>query len=128
MQDGYDSDISFESTTICETLVPLSPQTTASSAKVEPGAINSPTVREFVSVKVVHEDTIIMLRVSLNTSFVDLRQRIYNKLVGQEGIALSESFSLSTTSKLIDSQLKWDTLIESGTDNPRKNIILRVLE
>lgn len=36
-----------------------------------------------------------MLRVSRDTSFDDIRRRLYNKFVGQEGIPLSKEFAVA---------------------------------
>ncbi|KAH7927945.1 hypothetical protein BV22DRAFT_1084069 [Leucogyrophana mollusca] len=48
-----------------------------------------------ISIKAMHENNIIMLRVPRFLPYEDVRQRIYSKFVGQEGSPLSESFAMS---------------------------------
>ncbi|KAG5647020.1 hypothetical protein DXG03_001745 [Asterophora parasitica] len=45
-------------------------------------------------IKAKYTDSLIMLRVSNAIKYKDLRQRLYNKFVGQEGIPLSDSFKI----------------------------------
>ncbi|KAG1722572.1 hypothetical protein EDB19DRAFT_1954786 [Suillus lakei] len=45
-----------------------------------------------ISIKALHENHIIMLRVPRSLSFTEVRQRLYDKFVRQEGVPLSESF------------------------------------
>ncbi|KAG1866205.1 hypothetical protein F4604DRAFT_1779321 [Suillus subluteus] len=45
-----------------------------------------------ISIKALHENHIIMLRVPQALSFTEVRQRLYDKFVRQEGVPLSESF------------------------------------
>ncbi|KAG1857947.1 hypothetical protein C8R48DRAFT_775399 [Suillus tomentosus] len=45
-----------------------------------------------IAIKALYENHIIMLRVSQSLSFTEVRQRLYNKFVRQEGVPLSESF------------------------------------
>ncbi|KAF7986459.1 hypothetical protein HWV62_31235 [Athelia sp. TMB] len=47
-----------------------------------------------ISVKVSHDRAIILLRVSRSIPFMDLRTRIYDKFVSQEGVPLSRSFAV----------------------------------
>ncbi|PPQ98752.1 hypothetical protein CVT24_003449 [Panaeolus cyanescens] len=48
-----------------------------------------------ISIKAAHNSSIIMLKVQRTLDFADIRQRIYNKFVGQEGIPLSQSFKVA---------------------------------
>lgn len=45
-----------------------------------------------IVIKAFHENHIIMLRVPQSLSFTEVRQRLYDKFVRQEGVPLSESF------------------------------------
>jgi hypothetical protein len=48
-----------------------------------------------ISVKVVHDMSIILLRAQRNISFAELRAKVYDKFVQQEGVPLSISFALA---------------------------------
>jgi hypothetical protein len=48
-----------------------------------------------LSLKAAHNDAIILLRVPNETSFTEVRQRLYNKFVGQEGVPLSQNFTVA---------------------------------
>lgn len=69
-----------------------SPATT--NVPVSPSAL-SPTSGCLLSIKAAHNSSIIMLRVSRDTPFEEVRQRLYNKFVGQEGIPLSKEFAVA---------------------------------
>jgi len=45
-----------------------------------------------IAIKALHENSIIMLRVLRSLSFTEVRQRLYDKFVRQEGVPLSETF------------------------------------
>jgi hypothetical protein len=45
-----------------------------------------------IAIKALHESHIIMLRIPRSLSFTEVRQRLYDKFVRQEGVPLSESF------------------------------------
>jgi len=49
------------------------------------------------------------MKVARDIPYADLRQRIYNKFVGQEGIALSPAFDIieKQESRLVDSDFEW---------------------
>jgi hypothetical protein len=47
-----------------------------------------------LSLKAIHKDAIILLRVPSETSFTEVRQRLYNKFIGQEGVPLSREFTV----------------------------------
>ncbi|KAH7913233.1 hypothetical protein BJ138DRAFT_1111675 [Hygrophoropsis aurantiaca] len=51
--------------------------------------------RTSISIKAMHENNIIMLRVPSISSYEDVRQKIYDKFVGQAGSPLSESFAMA---------------------------------
>lgn len=46
-----------------------------------------------------------MLRVSRDVTFMELRQRIYNKFIGQEGIPLSKEFTVAVIVTQMDSPI-----------------------
>jgi hypothetical protein len=48
-----------------------------------------------ISIKVVHDMSIILLRLQQSISFAELRARVYDKFVQQEGVPLSTSFALA---------------------------------
>jgi len=48
-----------------------------------------------ISVKVVHDMSIILLRTQRNISFAELRAKVYDKFVQQEGVPLSTFFTLA---------------------------------
>ena len=48
-----------------------------------------------ISVKVVHNKSIILLRVYRSISFADMRSKVYDKFVQQEGVPLSASFAIA---------------------------------
>jgi len=48
-----------------------------------------------VAIKAAHNNAIVMLRVPCTTSFEEVRKRLYDKFVGQEGVPLSESFTVA---------------------------------
>ncbi|KIM82544.1 hypothetical protein PILCRDRAFT_465649 [Piloderma croceum F 1598] len=48
-----------------------------------------------IFVKVVHDMSIILLRLQRSISFVELRAKVYDKFVQQEGVPLSTSFALA---------------------------------
>lgn len=48
-----------------------------------------------ISVKVVHNHSIILLRVHRTISFEEMRSKVYDKFVTQENIPLSESFAMA---------------------------------
>ena len=48
-----------------------------------------------ISVKVVHNTSIILLRINRSISFADMRARVYDKFVQQQDVPLSASFALA---------------------------------
>lgn len=70
------------------------PSPTSTSGPASPST-PSPNSGNLLSIKAVHNSSIIMLRVSKDTSFDDIRQRLYNKFVGQEGVPLSNEFAVA---------------------------------
>lgn len=48
-----------------------------------------------LAIKAAYHDSIVLLRVDGDISYREMRQRVYNKFVGQEGIPLSESFTIA---------------------------------
>lgn len=108
----------------------------------------SSSYSSILSIKAAHNNSIIMLRVPREITLADLRQRLYNKFVGQEGIPLSQSFVVacmlpkSSTAQrtrsssvscaaneahmeLIKSQAEWD-LVTTFIDGSK--LTLRILD
>jgi hypothetical protein len=115
----------------------------------------SPAPVGLLSIKAAHNSSIIMLRVSRDTLFEDVRQRLYNKFVGQEGVPLSKDFavamvvpsitapspakssssklsrslSVSSTDKMelhfIDSQYDWEQVVLTKESS---KVTLRILD
>lgn len=48
-----------------------------------------------LSIKAALHDSIVMLRASRDLEFSELRRRIFNKFVGQEGVPLSKDFTVA---------------------------------
>jgi len=48
-----------------------------------------------IAIKAMHGDSIIILRISRSLSFTEVRQRLYDKFVRQEGVPLSETFAVA---------------------------------
>lgn len=120
-----------------------------------PTSAVSPTSGDLLTVKAAHNTSIIVLRVSKDTAFEDIRERLYNKFVGQEGVPLSKEFSVamivpsnaspspvkSSSSKLsrplsvssvdkmelhfIDSQYDWEQIVLIRESN---KVTLRILD
>ncbi|ESK95362.1 hypothetical protein Moror_3887 [Moniliophthora roreri MCA 2997] len=132
----------------------FSTSTTATSVTaVSDTSILSHTSSGTWTIKAAHNHSIILLRVPKTTTFDDLRDRIHAKFVHQEGISLSETFTLAfvipdvvknrKTGKtrersnsvgavggvqmaLVTSQEQWDRVTESSGDLGK--ITLRVLD
>lgn len=64
---------------------------TAATDVTTASSISSP-YSTILSIKAAYNNSIIMLRVPRDIPLTDLRQRLYNKFVGQEGVPLSQSF------------------------------------
>jgi len=105
----------------------------------------SSSYSSILSIKAAYNNSIIMLRVPRDIPLTDLRQRLYNKFVGQEGVPLSQSFvvacmlpkgsaahssSVSCAAneahmELIKSQAEWD-LVTTFIDGSK--MTLRILD
>ncbi|KAF5342699.1 hypothetical protein D9611_001654 [Ephemerocybe angulata] len=72
---------------------------TATSSMYSPLTTPSRASAGTLSLKVSLNTSIIMIRVARDIPYVDLRQRIYNKFVGQEGIPLSHEFEIVVNSR-----------------------------
>ena len=48
----------------------------------------------FIGIKVIHNTCIILLRVPRRIRFAEVKQRLYDKFIGQEGIPLSPTFDV----------------------------------
>ena len=55
----------------------------------------SDTPTNVLTIKAAHNNAIVMIRVPRTISFDQLRQRLYDKFVKQEGVLLSDSFTLA---------------------------------
>ncbi|KAK7032305.1 hypothetical protein VNI00_013264 [Paramarasmius palmivorus] len=113
----------------------------------------SPTSGETWTIKAAHNHSIILLRVPKTTTYPDLRHRIHTKFIHQEGVSLSDSFTLAfvipdvvksrktgrtrersnsvgsaggVQMALVTSQEQWDRVTESCGDLGK--ITLRVLD
>ncbi|KAF9000666.1 hypothetical protein BDQ17DRAFT_1359313 [Cyathus striatus] len=135
------------------TSVPASPVTSTFSNPYSISTTSECSTKDgLLSIKVAHNNAIIMLRVPCSVTFNELRQRIYNKFVGQEGVPLSHNFtvalvlpdlvssnssqgrthSTSVTSvaervemKCINSQSEWDQIVGVSGNN---KLTLHILE
>jgi hypothetical protein len=99
-----------------QTAVPPSPTTSVSTMhSSSTGFSASPTMSsatsassgdgDMLSLKVTLNDLIIMLRISRDSSYTELRQRIFNKFIGQEGIPLSKGFKTTVVVAHINSPM-----------------------
>lgn len=73
------------------TLASLSPSTSHSFSEYPQKPFSGHTL----TIKAAHNNSIVVLRVPRNILFDELRQRLYDKFVGQEGVPLSTSFSIA---------------------------------
>lgn len=100
-----------------------------------------------ISVKAALNQSIVVLRVSKATSYEELRDRLHDKFVGQEGLPLSSSFTIALTNPIrrgtsrgrsrsssvssaeymefITSQRNWDSVVASYDGG---KLTLRILE
>lgn len=78
-------------------------QSTPSNCLRVPGSATEPAtfsksqtpIPDQLDIKAKFNDSLVLLRVPDEISYKDLRQRLFNKLVGQEGVALSDSFKIT---------------------------------
>ncbi|KAF9484414.1 hypothetical protein BDN70DRAFT_850001 [Pholiota conissans] len=84
---------------------PPSPMSTISTAYTFSTVTSSISPGSF-SVKAAHNSSIVLLRVSPEMSLVEVRQRIYNKFVGQEGIPLANDFTVAFAPSTLKSPKK----------------------
>ena len=77
-----------------EQLTPSAPHSPAKSFSSASTTFGSPG-SERLSVKAGYNDSMVMLRVPWDITYNDLRQRLYNKFVGQEGVPMSDSFIIT---------------------------------
>lgn len=121
---------------------PPSPTSTISTAYTF-STVTSTLSAGSLSIKAAHESGIILLRVSRDISLTELRHRIYNKFVGQEGIPLANNFAVafvpsaqrSPTMKhehsdganlsFVTSEMDWEHLIMSTNGS---KITIRILD
>lgn len=68
-------------------------------------------IPEQFDIKAKFNDSLVLLRVPDEISYKDLRQRLFNKFVGQEGVVLSDSFKITFLQPVIKD------LETSDTDN-----------
>ena len=77
-----------------EQIIPAIPRSPTKSFSSVSTAFGSPA-SEKLSIKARYNDSTIMLRVPVDLPYTDMRQRLYNKFVGQEGAPLSDSFIIA---------------------------------
>ncbi|KAG6891365.1 hypothetical protein C0992_008076 [Termitomyces sp. T32_za158] len=78
-------------------------QLTPSNCLRVPGSATKPAtfskpltpIPDQLDIKAKFNDSLVLLRVPEEISYKDLRQRLFNKFVGQEGVALSDSFKVT---------------------------------
>lgn len=90
--------------------IPKSPSASKPTSRHTP-----PTTVTNLSIKAVYGDCIISLRLPPSLPFVDVRHRIYTKLVGQEGVTISPSYTMAAGSLAVTSQGDWDKLLHSNS-------------
>lgn len=121
------------------TALPSFSTSAARSASPLPPAFLTKT--GLLSVKVIFEDTIVMLRIPQDMPLLEVRRKVYAKVIGQEGLPLSFSFKLafaltniqpdvinpSTDNLLtfIESQMDWERTIAT---NKRDKLTLRITD
>lgn len=71
-----------------------SPTRSALSSSAFSTTTTSSLPADYISIKAIHSTCIILLRVSRGIGFAEVRQRLYNKFIGQEGIPLSQAFNI----------------------------------
>ncbi|PFH53157.1 hypothetical protein AMATHDRAFT_45775 [Amanita thiersii Skay4041] len=80
----------------CFTPLPPSPTTSIMSvSSAGASAVSSIMPDGVISIKAALNQSIILLRVQRDTRFEELRQRLYEKFVGQERVPLSKSFAVA---------------------------------
>ncbi|KAF8802483.1 hypothetical protein BYT27DRAFT_7196676 [Phlegmacium glaucopus] len=127
---------------------PPSPAYSALSSSMASTTTTSSSPVDSVSIKAIHNTSIILLRVSRGIGLADVRQRLYNKFIGQEGIPLSEAYNIAfvppnpaltgthlqsasvTSANRMDAQLitlesDWEQIVTSLQGN---KITLRILD
>ncbi|KAJ2921942.1 hypothetical protein H1R20_g15152, partial [Candolleomyces eurysporus] len=125
------STVASEAPTVMEVSTPLSAIQTPSSAT----SISSPVKPGNITLKVSHSGSIIMLKVARDIAYPDLRQRIFNKFVGQEGVPLSHSFVVmlhersssgsEDSAKEIDSDFEWREISDTFEGS---KLMLRIVD
>jgi len=74
--------------------LPPSPTTSSTPTSFSTDFPTSPSGTDgVIIIKAAYDSSIVVLRVSRDISFDEMRQRLYKKFVGQEGVTLSESFT-----------------------------------
>lgn len=118
-------------------LTPFSAPALCSTSSTPPAKVGPKT--DPLSIKVTLEGSTIMLRVPRDTPFIEVRNKIRTKFVGQEGVPLSLSFKLvfvlpvdlqssspnANTLAPIESQIDWEKIL---TPNPTSKITLRIFD
>lgn len=85
---------------------PPSPTTSTMSDPCSIATTSSIVPEGMVSIKAGLNQTIVLLRVSNTTSYEELRERLCDKFIGQEGLPLSKLFTIALTNPLRDRELK----------------------
>lgn len=75
--------------------VPSLPPSPAASTAFSVSTVTCTPTSEKLVIKAGYNNSIVILRVAWDISYKDMRQHLYNKFVGQEGIPLSDSFTVT---------------------------------
>ncbi|KAG6857385.1 hypothetical protein H0H87_004747 [Tephrocybe sp. NHM501043] len=92
------SEVSFEQRTASNHLpipVAVTPPTSTTKSSTFSASKSMTPIPDKFTMKVKYNDSLVVLRVSDEISYKDLRQSLFNKLTGQEGVALSTSFKIT---------------------------------
>ena len=85
-----------------------------------------------ITIKAIHDTSIILLRVARGMEFAEVKQRLCNKFIGQEGIPLSQTYNVvfvpppaanRTDVQMIISESDWEELMSTVQGN---KITLRI--
>ncbi|KAG6865790.1 hypothetical protein C0991_011782 [Blastosporella zonata] len=75
--------------------VSVTPLTSASRSTTFSGSKSMTPIPDKFTIKVKYNESLVVLRVSDEIPYKDLRHSLFNKLTGQEGVALSTSFKIT---------------------------------
>ena len=78
-----------------------------------------------LNIKVAFDDAIVVIRVERDTTLDELRDRVYDKFVGQEGIALPESFAFIYTAAALSSPTSAKQFIPQDADELDSMVVIQ---